>query len=176
MNSSAEKIKKLRTLKGISQTEVADQCGIKQSSYANIENGKTQNITIEIGKGIAKALEVPFYELFDILPENRELNSQIENLKSENERLNKELIDTVKFLSLYQKLEVNYKTLIINAIQISYNNFVKYNSEQNNSLTMIKDFIKLFSKELINATVINENDIKNIDDKDLLIWLYNIKE
>ena len=66
MESLGEKIRQIRKSKGISQMTVADTCNIKQSSYANIESGKTQNITIEIGKGIAKALGVPFNELFEI--------------------------------------------------------------------------------------------------------------
>ena len=66
MESIGEKIRRIRKSKGISQMTVADTCNIKQSSYANIESGKTQNITIEIGKGIAKALNVSFNELFEI--------------------------------------------------------------------------------------------------------------
>jgi len=66
MKPIGEKIKELRKSKGISQVVMAEACGIKQSSYANIENGKTQSISIEVGKGIAKALNIPFGELFDI--------------------------------------------------------------------------------------------------------------
>jgi transcriptional regulator with XRE-family HTH domain len=66
MELLGEKIRQIRKSKGISQMTVADTCKIKQSSYANIESGKTQNITIEIGKGIAKALNVSFNELFEI--------------------------------------------------------------------------------------------------------------
>jgi transcriptional regulator with XRE-family HTH domain len=46
MENIGEKIRRIRKSKGISQMTVADTCNIKQSSYANIESGKTQNITI----------------------------------------------------------------------------------------------------------------------------------
>lgn len=71
MESIGEKIKQIRKSKGISQAAIANNSGIKQSSYANIESGKTQNITIETGKGIAKTLGIPFNELFNIEDKNQ---------------------------------------------------------------------------------------------------------
>ncbi len=70
MNSIGLKIKQIRKSKGISQQLVAETAGITQSSFALIESGKTQSIAIEVGKGIANALRVPFNELFDIKPED----------------------------------------------------------------------------------------------------------
>ena len=61
-----EKLKRIRKEKGYSQVNVAIWCGISQAAYAKIENGTTQNITIPIGKGISKALMIPFNELFEI--------------------------------------------------------------------------------------------------------------
>lgn len=89
MKPVGEKIKQIRKSKGISQTVVADICGIKQSSYANIESGKTQTISIEVGKGIAKALKVSFYELFEIPDSNasNEEGSKFQKLQKENEDL-----------------------------------------------------------------------------------------
>ena len=83
-----EKIRILRRSKGLSQITVADICKIKQSSIAQIESGKTQTISIEIGKGIAKALGVSFTELFEIesnpTPDvTQKLNDEIESLKSQ---------------------------------------------------------------------------------------------
>jgi transcriptional regulator with XRE-family HTH domain len=40
--STHERIKELRDKAGLSQQEVADRLGIRQSSYANIENGPTE--------------------------------------------------------------------------------------------------------------------------------------
>jgi len=65
-----EKLKQLRKQKGISQNTVASAAGISISAYSNIENGVSKSITIDIGKGIAKALGVSFIELFEI-DENR---------------------------------------------------------------------------------------------------------
>lgn len=64
-----KKIRSLRKASGLSQAYVASVCELTQSSYASIENGKTKSITIEVGKGIAKALGVPFTELFEIYGE-----------------------------------------------------------------------------------------------------------
>jgi len=66
MESINEKIKLLRKQRGISQVEVAKAAGINQASYSNIEKGDTKSITIEVGKGISRALGIPFAELFDI--------------------------------------------------------------------------------------------------------------
>lgn len=74
MESINEKIKRLRLESGINQADVARSAGIKQSSYASIEKGDTKSISIEVGKGIAKALRISFLELFEIEANNQELN------------------------------------------------------------------------------------------------------
>ncbi len=112
-----EKIKKIRLQKGLKQAEVARIAGIKQSSFASIEKpveqGGTKAMTIETGKGIAKALMVSFNELFDIdthtdflkmelenankalkslldkeINDNKRLEKNVDLLNAENERLN----------------------------------------------------------------------------------------
>ncbi|MCW0483504.1 helix-turn-helix domain-containing protein [Gaoshiqia sediminis] len=97
MKPIGERIKEIRQSKGISQTIVAETCGIKQSSYANIENGKTQNITIEIGKGIARALDVSFIELFDIAISDKYFDGYKADLESITEAYS-DLDETVKEL------------------------------------------------------------------------------
>ncbi|MDP2887479.1 MAG: helix-turn-helix transcriptional regulator [Bacteroidota bacterium] len=62
----SEKIRQLRKQKGISQSKMAEVIGISQAAYAKIETGDTKSISIEIGKGISKALDISFNELFDI--------------------------------------------------------------------------------------------------------------
>ncbi|QGY44171.1 helix-turn-helix domain-containing protein [Maribellus comscasis] len=89
MKPIGEKIKELRKSKGINQISVAEACGIKQSSYANIENGKTQAISIEVGKGIAKALSIPFDELFEIEYSNDTIIKLENQLKEEEEKVKK---------------------------------------------------------------------------------------
>lgn len=112
-----EKIKNIRIEKNIKQSEVARSANIKQPSYASIENGKTKSISIEVGKGIAKALGVSFNELFEIestdIYDINELKEKIKILDGENailkERLrdkNKLTIyyeDTAKYLQLFMK-------------------------------------------------------------------------
>jgi transcriptional regulator with XRE-family HTH domain len=90
MESVNEKIKRLRIKSGVNQADVARSAGIKQSSYASIEKGDTKSITINVGKGIAKALGVSFNELFDveISPDKDE-----KKLLNEIERLKRELSD-----------------------------------------------------------------------------------
>ena len=66
MEKVNDKIRRLRKQKGLSQREVAQVAGIRQSSIASIEKGDTVNMSLESAVGIAKALEVNFNELFDI--------------------------------------------------------------------------------------------------------------
>ena len=58
-----EKMKKIRTEKGLSQKEVAKRLGVSQPSYAQYESGKRKPKFETIQK-IAKALEVTFNELY----------------------------------------------------------------------------------------------------------------
>lgn len=113
MESINEKIKQLRIKTGVSQAEVSRSAGIKQSSYASIEKGDTKSISIEVGKGIAKALGISFNELFEIEAEQN--NLLIEELKSEIEKRNRIQEITDKELALKDKLIDSYeKTLGIN--------------------------------------------------------------
>ena len=112
MKPIVEKIKRIRKSKGISQTAVAESCGIKQSSYANIENGKTQNITIEIGKGIARALGVSFIELFDIAV----LDTYFDGYKADLESITKAYEDLKE--TLEELLErIKEKDLLIETLK-----------------------------------------------------------
>lgn len=116
METIGEKIRRIRKSKGISQNAVSDICGITQPSYANIESNKTQNITIEIGKGIAKALDVSFNELFEI--EILQVNSDIEKLLNEKEDYINQMRE--KYENHIKSLEntIKDKEFIINAISI----------------------------------------------------------
>lgn len=73
MESINEKIKRIRLETGVNQADVARSAGIKQSSYASIEKGDTKSISIEVGKGIAKALNISFNELFEIETNNEKI-------------------------------------------------------------------------------------------------------
>lgn len=96
MSSFGQKIKQLRESMGISQKQVAEAAGIKPSSYFHIENGKTQSITIEVGKGIAKALGISFDELFEIesaSDSRKKLLDLIDEQENTIQKLNKDLAD-----------------------------------------------------------------------------------
>ncbi|WP_372648013.1 helix-turn-helix domain-containing protein [Draconibacterium sp.] len=119
-----EKIRRLRIEKGISQADVASQSGIKQASYSNIEKpqskGGNKSISIDIGKGIAKALGVSFNELFDIEIPNSDQVSRIEEenskLKKENEQLEKRVNELEKMVSLLETIHHNFSREIMDAI------------------------------------------------------------
>ena len=59
-----KKIKEIRVLKKISQTEVAYRCGFDKSNYNTIEAGKRNPTIISLLK-IANALEVNILDLLD---------------------------------------------------------------------------------------------------------------
>lgn len=58
-----ENLKKIRTKKNITQTELAKTLGVDKSFVSNIENGKT-NPTLSTITNLAKALKVPAGEFF----------------------------------------------------------------------------------------------------------------
>ena len=58
-----EKLRALRTEKGMSQAEIARRLGISRSVICNYENGKRQNITAPVLKALAKELGVTWQEL-----------------------------------------------------------------------------------------------------------------
>lgn len=57
-----QKIKKIRTEKGLSQVELADLCDFEKSNMARIEAGNT-NLTIKTLLKISKALQVEIVEI-----------------------------------------------------------------------------------------------------------------
>lgn len=59
-----ENLKKIRTTKNITQTELAKTLGVDKSFVSNIENGKT-NPTLSTITSLAKVLKVSTNELFN---------------------------------------------------------------------------------------------------------------
>jgi len=90
-----EKIKKIRTEKKISQKQVSDICGLTPSAYLFIENGTTKSISIEVGKGIAQALDVPFTELFDIVTNPSEIEKLLTEITSYRENIDELTNDNI---------------------------------------------------------------------------------
>lgn len=102
--SLADRIRRLRVSKRISQEDRAHKLGMTQASYSNLENGKT-HMTIEKVALIAELLEVPIWSL--ISPEGRLIQitgnsfsdtavAYVENLYLQKEQLLREQIGTLQ--------------------------------------------------------------------------------
>lgn len=46
--------------------ELANMLNVSDTALSKVETGKTKSITVDLGKGIAKALEISFNDLFEI--------------------------------------------------------------------------------------------------------------
>ncbi len=62
--SVAENIRKIRISRNLTQKELADNVGVKQSYIAQIERG-TKIPTLTLGKDIADALRCSLYDFFE---------------------------------------------------------------------------------------------------------------
>lgn len=58
------RLKELRKAAGITQTELADKVGVKQSTIAMLETGKNKSPRINVTKKICKVLGCTMDELF----------------------------------------------------------------------------------------------------------------
>jgi len=65
MNTTGAIIRSIRTSKGLSQEYIANELGLQQAAYSNIENNKT-DVTISRLREIARHLEVNVYDLINI--------------------------------------------------------------------------------------------------------------
>jgi transcriptional regulator with XRE-family HTH domain len=99
----ADKIKKHRTTKGLSQKEIALEIGIDQAQYSRIENGKVEPTLSSLEK-IADALDVSLTELFD------------DNIVLDINSYDKSAIDKLR---LVEELEEEEKKSIFNIIDIA---------------------------------------------------------
>jgi len=142
------KIKNIRNSKGISQTVVAETCGIKQSSYANIENGKTQSITIEIGKGIAKALGVSFNELFDI--EQPSDHTELFKMKiKELSQINRDFetkIDDLQLLNVQLIIIIYTKDIFLELMSFGKNK--EFKNDRKKQIEKLKELVDKKRKEI----------------------------
>lgn len=124
MESINEKIKRIRLETGVNQADVARSAGIKQSSYASIEKGDTKAISIEVGKGIAKALKISFNELFDIevFDEKLELINKLakeyEEAKQRTDEIIESLDDKRKLLLEYEGKSNYYDLFLKHSLNI----------------------------------------------------------
>lgn len=72
MVTTASLIRSIRVSKGLSQEYIANELGIKQAAYSNIESGRS-DITLNRLHDLAQLLEV---SVFDLIIENNNINSQ----------------------------------------------------------------------------------------------------
>lgn len=96
--SVAEKIKRLRKSKGLSQGEMAEKLHISQSAYARMESGESQSWATHIGK---------ISEIFDMQPESfftDEVVGTINTINSLSEKLVEQYEERIKEL----KQQVDY--------------------------------------------------------------------
>lgn len=103
-----QKVKDLRTKRGLSHENMAFELGISQGAYSNIEKNVT-NLTVERLIRISEILNKPIYYFFEATPSkiyNQNVSDSacgyqqdIENLYGENKEM-------------YQKLENSYKDMI----------------------------------------------------------------
>lgn len=112
-------IKYLRTIKKISQQDLADKIGVNRSTVSRIENGEIET-TIENAINLANALDV---SLNDLITKDLRIENVPKKEMSEEEEL-KMLTDTLKkkgFLDENEKItEEDFNTLI---------NFAKANKQ-----------------------------------------------
>jgi len=119
-----EKIKLFRKQKNLSQAQISESTGISQAAYAKIESGETKSITIEVGKGIAKALGIPFAELFDI-EASKDNSELIEKLKGEKENLKEEIKEKQYLIDLLKDEKAHLKLYLLMRLFGRYENAIR---------------------------------------------------
>jgi len=135
MKIDFKKISKIRTEKKISQEEIVEETGLSRVAYTYFENGKTkpESLKLKSAVGIAKALGVPFNELFEIEnPKEQELKNEIARLQTEIENYKGE----VNFIWLekeyYQdqrKQELKSHLLLNQSLESLQKNFNEINAK-----------------------------------------------
>lgn len=117
METVSERLKRIRKAKGLSQKKISELCGIEQSSYSLIENGKQTSISVETGRKLCNALDVSFFELFDIPSPS---NHKAKDLEIEISKLKKELNDKIKIVDLLESEKSNLKDFFVMQFVSSY--------------------------------------------------------
>lgn len=104
-----KKIAKLRESRSLSIRKMANIIGISDTALAKIEKGKNENIKIDTGIKIAKALDVSFNELFEIeMPSaanEKKLEEEIKRLEEMVSQQNEMLELQGKMIKLYKEYD-----------------------------------------------------------------------
>jgi transcriptional regulator with XRE-family HTH domain len=122
MNNIGPKIRRLREQKGYSQEFVASKLDITQASYARIESEEIK-VSVDKLQKIAEVLEADISTFFD--PARLSIQSQtnhdsshgngyIENIRFENQEVNKKLIQSLEDEIKHLKTEIEFLRAMVN--------------------------------------------------------------
>lgn len=198
MEEISNKIQRIRKEKGLSQTYVAKIAGIKQPSYASIESGDTRSISLNVAIGIAKALEIPFNELYDIpspspdnevislLKERNELLAKVEKLENEG-RIMQSLhnsIEMINDLNKSAKLELKHLRMLLSLVEyfeiLDNDLFARHNAAlirdepavAGYSLKVIRRFVEIHGNRSLDE-IIKFIDLEKYTKSDIFEFLNN---
>jgi len=113
----ADRIKKCRTTKGLSQKEIAFGVGIDQAQYSRIESGKVEPTLSSLDK-IAEALGVRLSDLlddsvaFDINSYDKAAVDKIRLVEELDEQEKKSIFNIIDIAISRKRLKDNLQTLI----------------------------------------------------------------
>lgn len=147
MNSISNRIKELREVKNYSRKKLAELAGVSQPTIYNIENGKVSNITLSVGKGIARALDISFAELFEIEDSKNAIETELAN---EIAKLKNTLKDKEMIIDFFEKEKVTYKKDILHFIEEVEDTQMWMLEKNNNSLGLNSSQIQTIQKTIFN--------------------------
>ncbi len=180
MKDYSDKIKAIRKSTGLSQVEMAEKIGISQAAYGKLESGFTKSISLEIAKGIASALSVPFTELFEIKESGSEtelLETRITGLNDKINELNNRLKDKDLVIDMFKNEKARLKKDIIYYLETQLalqnqelNEVCKdYNIDGYEKLEIEYRLIGVLhlatSAHFVKLDLINESDLKKLTQK-----------
>jgi transcriptional regulator with XRE-family HTH domain len=147
MNNISENIKLLREEKNLSRKKLAELAGVSQPTIYNIENGKTDNVTLTVGKSIAKALGTTFGELF-----------QIEGAGKSSEGL-LEMISELRQKIVDLQSNIAEKNQLIKLLQKENKRLFREKSE----LLLAKDFLDYYETKSKIENSKNQEEIEQLE-------------
>lgn len=160
-------IKEIRKSKGLSTYELAKLTDVSHTAIANVENGKTKNISIYLVHKISKVLETNISELFPTLDFSFDnTNSKIEELKKATAERDKTIhlqsitIDALEKQAKYLKFYYSTNWVIQKNSVLSGNNDDEYMRINYNNISdsFTSDLRKgLLTHQDIIATLGSEN-------------------
>lgn len=130
VQKTLEKIKEIRSGKGISIESMATELQMSSSAYSKLENNQTK-LTLDKFFTIAQTLKKPIEELLEIkaeriykqnLYDNSTINQDFENLHQESKELVQQLIKQHEQENTFKRRNKFFKT--IGTTNLNFYNFV----------------------------------------------------